>query len=437
MKRLNWRLCALLSIGVALATQGACGSSNSGTPATSTDTSVATSTDTKTVTGPTTVLFSIPATGSLADQAVVWEAAAQLAQTEINNAGGLLGPKLTLDIQDSQMTPATAVTMAQTLLDSAHASFYLTADGTAAADAVLLASATLPKPVITLASTAGGVQLITDDTTDSWFRTTDSVTLEGNAIARAALDKGAKTMAILVGQNPYTLGCAGAAAAYFAANGGTVTATVQFPYAPSPTYNYAADLATAAAGAPDVIYLAPHPAVGISFLKAWTASAAGKFAGQWYLNEDLATSAIPTNVGVAAVEGIRGAKPAGNAASYETMVAAYTAAYGTSSGNPRIPRVAETYDAVYLMALAFAQAGTTTDVDAIRAALRAVANPPGTVVGPGQFAQAIALIQAGEDINYEGASGPCDFDANGDVDPPMAEWQLQGGQYVTLRTFTP
>jgi len=367
----------------------------------------------------------------------VWESAAQLAVSEINAGAGLLGKQLTLDVQDSQMTPATAVTLAQTLLDSAHASFYLTADGTAAADAVLLA--TLPKPVITLASTAGGVQLVTDDTTDSWFRTTDSVTLEGNAIARAALDKGAKTMAILVGQNPYTLGCAGAAAAYFAANGGTVTATVQFPYAPSSTYGYATDLATASAGAPDAIYLAPHPAVGISFLKAWTASATEKFAGQWYLNEDLATPAIPTNVGVAAVEGIRGVKPAGNAAAYTTMVQAFKAAVaaGAATGDPTIPRVAETYDAVYLMALAFAQAGTTTDVDALRTALRSVANPPGTVVGPGQFAQAIALIQAGQEINYEGASGPCDFDPNGDVDPPMEEWQLESGAFTSLRTFSP
>jgi hypothetical protein len=119
------------------------------------------------------------------------------------------------------------------------------------------------------------------------------------------------------------------------------------------------------------------------------------------------------------------------------MLAAFTAAYGTTAGDPKIPRVAETYDAVYLMALAMAQAGTTTDVDAIRTALRAVANPPGTVVGPGQFAQAIALIQAGQDINYEGASGSCDLDANGDVDPAMAEWQLESGQFTILQTFSP
>lgn len=407
----------LLGVAAAIATQGACGGGGSSTAS-----------------GPTMVGFLMPATGSLADQAVVWEAAAQLAQTEINNAGGLMGKPLTLDIQDSKMDNPTAAALALTLLDDAHASFLLTADGTAPVMAVM--QATLPKPALLLASTASGDELVAEDTTDSVFRTVASVSLIGGGTARAALDKGAKTMAILEGKNPYTLGCGAAAAAYFQQNGGTVTATVQFPYAPDPNYPYSTDLATASAGAPDAIYLVPHPAVGITFLKAWTATGAGKFAGQWYLNETLRTPAIPSNVGVAATEGMRGVVPAENAAGYAAMTAAFTAAYGTTSGDPTIPRVAENYDAVYLMALAIAQAGTSTDVAALRTALRAVANPPGEVVGPGEFAKAIAFIKAGTDINYEGASGSCDLDDRGNVNPAMAEWELQNGTFTVLRTFS-
>ena len=244
-------------------------------------------------------------------------------------------------------------------------------------------------------------------------------------------------MAILQGNNPYTLGCANAAAAYFAQQGGTITARVMFPYAPDPTYNYAGDLATASAGMPDTIYLVPHPAQGIYFLKAWTVAASGKFAGQWYLNETLRTPAIPTNVGVAATTGMRGVVPAGNPAGNAAMIAAFTAAYGTASGDPTIPRVAENYDAVYLVALAIAQAGTSVDVAAIRTALRAVANPPGTVVGPGEFGKAMDLIKAGTDINYEGASGTVDLDDQGNVNPLLAEWELQSGQFAVLRTFSP
>ena len=338
-------------------------------------------------------------------------------------------------MQDSKMDNPTAAALAVTLLDDAHASFLLTADGTAPVMAVMATA--LPKPAILLASTASGDELVSGDTTDSVFRTVASVSLIGGGTARAALDKGAKTMAILQGQNPYTMGCADAAAAYFQQGGGTITTRVTFPYALDPAHGYPDDLANASANAPDVIYLVPHPAVGIAFLKAWTAAATGKFAGQWYLNETLRTPAIPTNVGVAATTGMRGVVPAGNPAENAAMIAAFTQAYGTASGDPKIPRVAENYDAVYLMALAIAQAGTSTDVDAIRAALRSVANPPGTVVGPGEFATAIALIKAGTDINYEGASGTVDLDDKGNVNPLMAEWELQDGQFTVLRTFTP
>lgn len=37
------------------------------------------------------------------------------------------------------------------------------------------------------------------------------------------------------------------------------------------------------------------------------------------------------------------------------------------------------------------------------------------MIGPGEWAKAKEAIAAGEDINYEGAAGPADFDDNGDV----------------------
>lgn len=43
------------------------------------------------------------------------------------------------------------------------------------------------------------------------------------------------------------------------------------------------------------------------------------------------------------------------------------------------------------------------------------ADPNGEKVGPGEWAKAKKLIDDGKPINYEGASGSCDFDENGDV----------------------
>jgi len=70
----------------------------------------------------------------------------------------------------------------------------------------------------------------------------------------------------------------------------------------------------------------------------------------------------------------------------------------------------ESYDAVILMALAAIQGGSV-DPEVIRDNLESVSK------GGEQcdtFAKCVELIAAGEDIDYEGASGPITFDENGD-----------------------
>jgi branched-chain amino acid transport system substrate-binding protein len=66
------------------------------------------------------------------------------------------------------------------------------------------------------------------------------------------------------------------------------------------------------------------------------------------------------------------------------------------------------------MALALEAAGLA-DKRKIPAALRSISGPKGTVIYPGEFAKAKALIKQGARINYDGASGPVDFDAAGDI----------------------
>ena len=45
--------------------------------------------------------------------------------------------------------------------------------------------------------------------------------------------------------------------------------------------------------------------------------------------------------------------------------------------------------------------------------MRKIANAPGTQVSTA--VDGIAALKAGQDIDYDGASGSCDFDDNGDL----------------------
>ena len=80
------------------------------------------------------------------------------------------------------------------------------------------------------------------------------------------------------------------------------------------------------------------------------------------------------------------------------------------------------YDALYLMALAMTKAKANTK-EAIVAEITNVSKD-GTVVNAGEYAKAVELLNAGTDVNYEGAGGNVDFDAAGDVDAPFALWKV-------------
>ena len=68
--------------------------------------------------------------------------------------------------------------------------------------------------------------------------------------------------------------------------------------------------------------------------------------------------------------------------------------------------------------------------------LRAVANPPGAVVY--SYADGAKLLAEGKKINYEGASGSCDFDAIGDIlSAPFAVQQVRKGKSELVTIVNP
>ena len=72
----------------------------------------------------------------------------------------------------------------------------------------------------------------------------------------------------------------------------------------------------------------------------------------------------------------------------------------------------QAWDAAALLVLAAQAAQENTGVG-IANKIREVANAPGTEVT--DVCQGLKLLREGQDINYQGASGNVDVDANGDV----------------------
>jgi hypothetical protein len=72
----------------------------------------------------------------------------------------------------------------------------------------------------------------------------------------------------------------------------------------------------------------------------------------------------------------------------------------------------------------------------IRDSMRAINDRNGepAAAGIAGFARAAQLIRQGKPVDYQGASGPCDYDARGDVVAQLARFRVQG-QFVDVEKF--
>jgi len=72
---------------------------------------------------------------------------------------------------------------------------------------------------------------------------------------------------------------------------------------------------------------------------------------------------------------------------------------------------------------------------AIAENLMLVANPPGEKVS--DLGEGLKLVREGKDIDYQGASGPVDFDQNGDVSGDFTVWSVaEKGTIKSVKDFS-
>ena len=123
-------------------------------------------------------------------------------------------------------------------------------------------------------------------------------------------------------------------------------------------------------------------------------------------------------------------------ASGQAFTEAFKAAHGetpemTSSG---------AYDAtatLMLAALTAARDGQEVTADSIRTGLGKIHDPKGQVIRPtvADFAMAAKLSANGEPINYEGAFHAIDWDARGDMFPPLVRWKIENDRFVEYELY--
>jgi branched-chain amino acid transport system substrate-binding protein len=361
-----------------------------------------------------------------------WRNAAEMAAAEINRNGGVLGRQIELLIADTETVPERAAIEAQNLVEAGVSAIV----GAAASSSTVLAAerATVPGGILLIspASTSPSISGL-DDNGLVW-RTVASDIFQGRIAAQYAYEQGARRAGILFVDNPYGQGLAAAFSAEFGRLGGETINSVAYPELSSTGidgFDYGSRVRAAFSGEPDLFYMITYDQDGAKI----TVVAAGHITDDYrplFLGCDGNQSqAFVDNSAPKVVEGMIGTlqAPSEDDPGYVAFAQGYAKLYGIEPESFS----ESTYDAVYLVALAAARAGSL-ESPAIAAHMQTV-SVGGQTVGPADYASALQRLAAGGDIDYRGATGAVDFDANGDMaSGAFRIWRIEGGRFVTLRS---
>ncbi|UCC77150.1 MAG: ABC transporter substrate-binding protein [Anaerolineales bacterium] len=361
----------------------------------------------------------VPLTGALSEFGATFRLAGDLAQRHLLEAGF----PIEMLYADTETSAIPGVDAARTLVDIEGVKALI---GAAASGVTvpIAESVSIPSqvPQISNASTSPLLTVLpADEGQDFLFRTCPSDALQGVIAGKLAADLGYTTVAVLYVNNAYGLGLATQFKESFEFRGGTVTQMVPHDEAVSPTY--VSELRRAAEGGAEVLYVLSYPGHATVYLKE---AIEGGFFDKFLFCDGSKSVQMPQEIGAEFLAESYGTAPGSAAsASYDQFVGSYTIVYGEV---PPLPFMTNFYDGVVVAALAAAKCeadGNEITSVCIRDNLRFVANPPGTPVVPGttSITNGIALLQQGEDINYEGAAGSVDFDEHGDVITPIEVWK--------------
>lgn len=341
----------------------------------------------------------------------------EMAAQAINEAGGLLGRPVRLFSEDSQTDPESAVRAAKKLIEINQVQAIL---GTWSSGVTMAISPICIENRVINMNTSGSTEIpVGPAGQDYIWRATGSNVLYGEVFARWALSKGYRRASFLAYNNPSGRTLGEEFQAHFNAGGGTTNLIVYNPNQPS----YRAELNRALSTRPEVIALGSYlEDTAILLKEAYALGVDVPWIGpNWAVSD-----ALVQMVGPYVAEGVLSvsAVPNMDTEAFRKFEQDFVAATGqTPLSNPF---GAMGYDMMTVVGLAIEAARSDLAVD-FRTQIRNVSRPPGKKVY--SFAEGVAELRKGNEIDYDGVSSNMDFTDSGEVRPAFGIWEVRAGQF--------
>ena len=344
-----------------------------------------------------------PVTGAQAFIAPAQVAGVNLAVSDINGAGGVLGKSVVVEHADSgEASQKTLESSFQALVDK-QVDVVIGPSSSVLAERILPAAIKAGVPMISPAATAPRLSGLADRSL--LFRTISSAALQGAALAELASAGEKARLAIIYFDDDTGRAMAATTTAAAAELGSKVVASVKFTAA---TSDFSGILATATASKPDAAILSsPFSAMAQNkaIIGGLTAAGFGK-EKLWLTGGNLAdySQALPAGTLLGARGVIEGAEP-------DAELQKRLKAVGSTVTDFRY--AAEAYDAVMLAALAAIVAGN----DGGAAVAQSLVDVSAGGIKCLGFAECRTVLKTQDDIDYDGISGPVNLNEQGDPRP--------------------
>ncbi len=360
-------------------------------------------------------------TGDLGDLGKAQLPAVDIAVKEINDAGGILGCKLTVQTEDDESTAEGAVKGANKLVLTDGA---ITLLGPNSLDMVSLLDFARTNKVPIMTHWGGTVKLDTEGG-DYVFRNALSDSFAGVATAKFLVDQGYKTAANMYENSESPQSNAVTMKKAFEAAGGKVVADVA--YNPGQA-SYQAELAKVFENKPEIVLLSAGTDSATTIMREWYR---GNYGGKWILGSDLGANEVVSGIGADIMAGQYGQAGADdvNSPSYKRYQELWKAATGSDTVAPYSSPL---YDAFILQALAI-EIGGKADGETINANMKKVTTGDTQCLS---YAECLAAVKAGKTIRYMGVSGPNQFNKYNNVVAPWSILIAEGDGWKVFKFYT-
>ena len=348
--------------------------------------------------GVLTVGTLLPVTGDLSFLGPPEVAGARLAVEDINAAGGVLGEDVVLIEGDSGDTNQD---VANPEVDRLLANDVDVIVGAASsAVSLLVIDKIVGNGVVHFSPANTSPTFTTYDDNDLYFRTAPSDLLQGKVLADQVIAQGNETAAVLYRQESYGQGLADSFQENFEAAGGTIPVFTAYAV---DTENFDAEVDSIVEADPDAIIVIGFAesanilttmnerGIGPDAKNVWGVD--GNIGG---IGGELSDPSI--------IAGMKGTEPSVDLGAISDFTERLEGAYEGGVGGI-YAYGAETYDAIIITALAAAVANSD-DPEVFKNEINGVTKD-GTKCT--SFADCIALVDEGEDIDYDGVGGPYEF----------------------------